>query len=377
MIKKRYLLLFLFCVFILIIGSLIILKNKKEIVLEEYEIFHDEKFGGVYVRISIDDFNNLGFNYGDSVDVSFSNGKELLDIPYYNGYYVDYYQPLVISYPGTEFVKIGLNYGDDLWFKYNLYDGYKVTIKLNESKKYLKIQKARDIHYSNIQGNQTDEEFANFRSVKVNNIKPNILYRSASPINNYFNRSAVADRLAKEVNIKYVVNLSDNEEEINDFIKSDDFNSPYYLSLYNNKKVILLSMNVIFNDKDFTNKLVWGLTSMSKNDGPYLVHCVEGKDRTGFAIMVLEALIGSTYDEIIDDYMETYKNYYSITKESDIERYNAIKEINIDNMLRLITSSDSSVDLTKIDYETKTKEYLLSIGMEEQDIDNLKIKLMK
>ena len=39
--------------------------------------------------ISIDDFNKLGFEYGDSVNVSFTNGYELTDIPYYNGYYVD------------------------------------------------------------------------------------------------------------------------------------------------------------------------------------------------------------------------------------------------------------------------------------------------
>lgn len=32
------------------------------------------KFGGPYINITIDDFNALGFSYGDSVDISFSNG---------------------------------------------------------------------------------------------------------------------------------------------------------------------------------------------------------------------------------------------------------------------------------------------------------------
>ena len=35
--------------------------------------------------MTIDDFNNYGFKFGDSVDVKFSNGYELLDLPYYNG----------------------------------------------------------------------------------------------------------------------------------------------------------------------------------------------------------------------------------------------------------------------------------------------------
>ena len=59
-----------------------------------YEIEHEQEFGGVYIRITIDDFNRLGFEYGDSVNVKFSNGYELNDIPYYNGYYVDAGEPL-------------------------------------------------------------------------------------------------------------------------------------------------------------------------------------------------------------------------------------------------------------------------------------------
>jgi len=51
---------------------------------------------------------------------------------------------------------------------------------------------------------------------------------------------------------------------------------------------------------------------MASADGPYLVHCLEGKDRTGFVCIVLEALMSATYQEIVDDYMLTYNNYYHI-----------------------------------------------------------------
>lgn len=351
------------------------ISSMKKPSLKDYGILHDEKFGGVFVNISINDFNKKGFKFGDSVNVQFSNGYELLDIPYYNGYYVDYEEPQVVGYPGYEYVKICLNYGDDLWEKFNLNTTNKVTIRLKKSKKYLKIQEARDIHYSDEQGKQSDIEFANFRNVQVTNIKPNILYRSASPNDNSHNRAPIVDRLIKEANIKYIVNLSDSKDDIEKHIKKDNFNSPYFLSLYKNNKVIPLSMNMQFKNKSFSDNLVKGLTAIANNDGPYLVHCVEGKDRTGFVIMVLEALVGAKYDEMINDYMETYKNYYSITKESDKDKYNTIKETNIDTMLRFITKSNEKDNLNKIDYQTKTKEYLLSIGMKEEDINKLKEKI--
>lgn len=50
-------------------------------------VLHEEEFGGVYLDLTIEDFNALGFAYGDSVDLAFSNGYELKDVPYYNGYY--------------------------------------------------------------------------------------------------------------------------------------------------------------------------------------------------------------------------------------------------------------------------------------------------
>ena len=108
-----------------------------------------------------------------------------------------------------------------------------------------------------------------------------------------------------------------------------------------------------------------------------MVHCVEGKDRTGYVMMVIEALLNASYQEIVDDYMITYGNYYNITKETDIERYETIKEKNIDLMLHYIIDDEKNEkDLSKIDdYATLAKKYLLSINMTESIIDNLIQKL--
>lgn len=63
---------------------------KKEAALTTGEIgvVKDEEFGNVYIELTIDEFNELGFTFDDSVDIAFDNGKTYEDIPYYSGYYV-------------------------------------------------------------------------------------------------------------------------------------------------------------------------------------------------------------------------------------------------------------------------------------------------
>ena len=341
--------------------------------VENARIIHETKFGGVYVTVPIDDFNELGFNYGDSVDVAFSNGYELDDLPYYNGYYVDIDEPLLIAYPGYDYIKVAINYGDDLWSVANLTTDDTASIKLNQPAKYLDNQIARDIHYSDIQGDTADEVFVNFRKVTVGNIKDGVLYRSASPVDNSHNRAPVVDRLIQNAGVKFIVNLSDSAEDLVEHINKSDFNSPYFLSLYHDDKVIPLDMTAQFKEQHFKEQLIKGLTAMSQHEGPYLVHCVEGKDRTGYVMMLIEALLGASYNEIIDDYMVTYDNYYNISLRTDPSRYQIIKDKNIDLMLHYIIGDETgNEDLTAItDYSNFARNYLLSIGMPEATIDQL------
>ena len=266
--KKRIVLTIL--LFILLIGALfawIISKPKEIIAIYDYGVLHDEKFGGIYINISIDDFNKKGFAFGDSIDFKLSNYVEIRDIPYYNGYYADIGDIQMVGYPGYGYVKICVNNGEDLWDKYHVTEDMQASVMIHEKAKYLNIQNARDLHYTDIQGSIPDYIFANFRSVNVGNIKDNILYRSASPVDNSHNRAGVTDHLIKDAKINYIVNLSDNEDELKEHINKSDFNSPYFLSLYNDKKVIALSMNMQFKTNEFNQKLIKGLEAMSEQDG--------------------------------------------------------------------------------------------------------------
>ena len=113
---------------------------------------------------------------------------------------------------------------------------------------------------------------------------------------------------------------------------------------------------------------------MTAHEGPYLVHCTEGKDRTGFVCVLLEALCGASYREIVEDYMITYDNYYKINKTSDAERYGVIVENVLDPMVRSILGDDAA-DPASADLAAAARQLLLGAGMTDAQIDALKAKL--
>ncbi|MDO5136840.1 MAG: tyrosine-protein phosphatase [Oscillospiraceae bacterium] len=356
------------------------------------ETIHETEFGGVYLKMTIDEFNSKGFMYGDSVDITFSNGYKLEDIPYYNGYYVDAGEALLIAYPGYDYIKAAINYGDDLWERAGLKalllgekegrlwslasldEHSTATVTLRESGKYLDNQEARDIHYSDDRTKfPSDVVFANFRNMTVGNLRPDTVYRSASPCDNQHNRATYVNDLIREAGVGAILNLSDNEEKIEKYISQEDFNCPYFLELYKAGNVVPISLNMNYLSEEFAQKIASGFIELSEKDGPYLVHCTEGKDRTGFVCMIIEALAGASYHEIVDDYMVTYDNYYEINEEKDPGKYKTIKEKNIDAMLSFLVYDGE--DITAADLSEYARGYLKEAGMTDEQLDKFVSKI--
>lgn len=339
-------------------------------------------YKGVYIKKTIDEFNALGFEYGDSVNIVFSNGYELNDIPYYSGYYAKPGDPLLVAYPGYDYIDACICYGESMWKIANLKDGDIADIVLNEKAKYKDLNDLFRAHYTNNRDDfSSDEEFANFRCVEIGNLKHKNLYRGTTPIDNKYNRAKYANDLMKKANIKYVVDLTDTEEALEKFFKADDFDSDYFKELYDNGKVSVNQMGVNYKSKDNAKLVVKILTDMSKNEGPYYIHCVEGKDRTGFLLVIIEGLAGASYEDIVKDYMVTYENYYGISESKDKEKYDAYVEYKVDDILGYIAKSDSSggtvgLALNEIDWVNVMGRYLLNNGMTMEDMDNLYKNLM-
>ena len=350
-----------------------------------------QKYGNLVLTIEKKDLDAMGAEYGDVFTVSFQDTE--VYAPYCTNYSDVDLGSIVLRNDGETLI-LAINMGDfattysiaekvsnpDKTYKWIFEEGktmedisllLTLTGKGEYRDEWLIHQLSRT---DNREDYSSDAAFANFREIKGGKIGEGALFRSSSPINNEIGRAKYADALVKENGIRTVMNLADSEESILSYMEKEDFASPYYASLFENGDVIALNMGVSFKTREFQASLSEGLTFLASKEGPYLVHCTEGKDRAGFTSALLSALMGLTYQEIVEDYMTTYENYYHIEKGS--EQYEAVKKSNIDSMLSFIASVKSD-KLSQVDLSLKAEEFLLAIGMEEDIVRKLKENLAK
>ena len=340
-------------------------------------IIQDTKFNSCTVNITIADFTELGFNLGDSCDVKFSNGYELKDVPYYNGFYVKNAYPVIVAYPSSTNILITYN-NTGIWDVAGLSEKDTVDICINTANKYLETQETFGQSYAVSRDKyDSDEEFSNFRALKGGNLKDNLVFRGASPVDNSRNRAKITDELLEKNEIKSIVDLADTKENMQNYFENSDFASKYTKNLYEEGKDILLGMGSNYSSLTYKESVVKGFIHMLETDGPYYIHCMEGKDRTGFVCALLEALMGATYDEMCEDYMLTYKNYYKITKEYTIQKYNAIVDLYFDAFMEELSGSTDKNVLKNSDYTIFAKNYLKEGGMSEEKINELIALLSK
>ena len=353
--------------------------SNQSLAVQEVAITRDENFGDVFINLTAEEFNDLGFAYGDSVNVEFSNGYALRDVPYFSGYYVKIGDPLLVGHPEHPLIEAAVNYGDPLWDTSGVSESDTATITLVEAGKYATTQEAMSVTYSDDRSEyDSDEQFANFRALSGGNMTPGTWYRSASPINNSRGRAPYVNSLMEQAGVTYVLNLSDNEGEIAELVAEDDeagVDIAYFKKLHDAGNVAALDLSASYMSQSFKEDLADGFIALTEHDGPYLVHCVKGEDRTGFVCALLEALAEASYSEIVDDYMKTNANYYGITEESDPDKYRAIKELNIDGMLAYLAGCEDGADMTDVDFSGFAADYLRAGGMTEKQIEALKATL--
>lgn len=216
----------------------------------------------------------------------------------------------------------------------------------------------------------TDAQFANFRVVTTTGIADGILYRSSNPINPDIKRDTYADAAAAEAGVKTFINLADTEAGA---LAYPGYADTYYAA----QNHIFLGLPAAFTSDIFTEGLAEGFRFMLNHEGPYLVHCNEGKDRAGLTAAILECLTGATYAEVVDDYTETYRCYFTV--EDGVQRAlteqeeEAVGEIIVNN-LKLAYG----VDITpETDLAAATEAYLAKIGLSTEEIASLKALLSK
>ena len=333
-------------------------------------IERDIRFDGVIIHISIEDFLALGFSYGDSVNLSFSNGESLIDVPFFTGYYIPFGLPVLVGYQGYPHIEFTFNYVGKVYKKLKLTDDITVTISLNEKEKYIVRQNTFSQTHSNDRNDyDSDEEFANFR--EITNCKNNntLIYRSASPCDNAYNRSHYVSELCRKYDISYILDLSDTDETLKEYYNDSSVDNVYWKHLYELNRVKAFRLSANYHDEKYAKTIIELLRFIINNDGPFLFHCSEGKDRTGFLSIIICCILNKAIDYIEDDYMKTYDVYYRINKDTNRKSYDAIKTLYFDEMMTYICNDKDYTKLSKEEISEYGKQYLIRNSMNIKEID--------
>jgi protein tyrosine/serine phosphatase len=205
----------------------------------------------------------------------------------------------------------------------------------------------------------------NFREIRVGNIAPNVLYRSSHPIQ--ANRQEpIISILAARHRIAAVINLSDTNSEV----KWKALFAPWYNRLFTNNRIIALGMDFSVTSTSYHQKLKKALRFIIKIDGPWLIHCHAGIDRTGFVSMVLEAFMGATIDEITDDYLMSFNSIFESSMHDHSNKADSLA------VMQLLSVMGGSLAINNQNLQGIAEHYLRDkIGLSGEEVDLLKIRL--
>lgn len=325
-------------------------------------------FGHISLSVSVEEMLKV-YSYGDVV-IATINGTQH-ELPVVSNFSdVDNGEKLLLLKEDVP-ASIGINYGD-FAKAVGVTDDMlpiEVNITLKEKGAYLEAWELRHLERSNERNDYSalsDQEYANFRNIATTGMGKNVLYRTSSPIDPEIGRNTYADQALRQAGIKTIINLADEEDDMREF---DGFADTYY----SKQNISAIHLNAQFDNKSFYDGFARSIRFMVQHPGPYVIHCIEGKDRTGFTCAILECLMGASSKEVIDDYMKTYENFYGIKKSET--RHDKIAQDNIVKILNdtfELTDGSSIID-EGIELSSLAEEYLSGkLGLTDDEIQILK-----
>ena len=324
------------------------------------------EFGAAMLNFTESDLTMAGFTLGDVISISIDD-KEII-MPYYDGFYTRNGEYLCVAYPTYPSICFTAN-NIGLPKELTGLEGHSVVVKMVEKGGRLDVQTALSMSYTidrEDYPNFSDTEFANARASKGGRLASGVLHRSSSPFCNDINRAFYVSEYLKREKVRTVLNLADTEEKM----KSYDM-PPYSRTLWEEGNVILCPLKADPTADDYNNRLIEALKEFPLRSAPYVVHCMEGKDRTGYVCALLEGLCGATYEEIVADYLITYDNYYLITPINDPILCNTLVSLRLNTCLMYYAGVNDEAQLPSVDYAKAFSSYLLTHGMSQQQIDAL------
>ena len=345
------------------------------------------KYGNLTLSVSGTEFLGMGFDYGDIIRVNI--GDASFDMPVCTNYTdVPVDMPVcrveIDAQTGEDNVALALNAAnlaqaagiaekitteEEPGYRWEYAEGIELPLPIEITMKkaggYYDEWLLHALERSNLREDYphlTDAQFANFREITTTGMGRGKLYRSSSPVNDEIGRNGYANAAAEEAGIRSIVNLADSVSPMQSFVGHYGFCN-----------VIGLNLSVDFAAPEFEEGLARGFRFMIENDGPYLIHCNEGKDRAGFTSAILECLMGADLHEVLADYMVTYYNYYGV--EPGSAQYYAIAEGNLKKSLETAFDVDN-LYAKDVSLSEEAEAYMLEkLGLSGDEIAKLKAKL--
>ena len=208
----------------------------------------------------------------------------------------------------------------------------------------------------------------NFRDFGYLNIKNKMLYRGEALTNTSKKDIAL---LKEKYNIKTIIDLRMEEEvnkekdqEISDIknihiplVTSNNMALAYQKAKSENREMNMSDIYEVFvsrNTKDSWTKIFDALIT---EDCGILLHCTQGKDRTGVVVAMILSLLGVDKDTIYDDYLLTNNNikipfnyrikamFVNKTKRDKMYSYFRLKKEYLDSTFSYINKEYGSIDV--------------------------------
>lgn len=214
----------------------------------------------------------------------------------------------------------------------------------------------------------SDAEFANFRMVTAGTIGEGILYRSSSPVDPTLGRNAYADREAEKAGIRTVLNLAENRAVAESY-------PGYAETYYSGCDIYFADMTTAYASDSFRCSMTGTLRFLCEHEGPYLIHCMEGKLRTGVTCALLECLMGAALNAVQDDFAVTYQNYYhvadGIKQPVPEELEPTIRSLIVDYLAMLFHEAPNASD----DLAGQAEAYIRELGFTDSEIAQIRQNL--
>lgn len=220
----------------------------------------------------------------------------------------------------------------------------------------------------------SDEAYTNFRACNVGKLKKNYIFRGPAPYREDDRSKYICDYLRIN-DVHYVVTLCDPQEKIDSMLNDEAYADNYFIQSVKDGTIIddvaYYPSLINFDDPSDVKILVQSLKNLSNSEGNVYVHCHSGRDRTGGYCVLLGCLADASYNEIVDDYMLSFKLLSYVTQQDYPDTYNLAIEKGVDKFLHDISKDNKNVDLSELDLKQSAVDFLIEHGMTSSEVEKL------